>query len=146
MSSALSERVTVRVRFVSEPCVLAWCWELVDPETGRVLESSWTDRWTAYESPELARAAGHGRLGSLGHRRLVIVARDEQELHAWLVRKFAGEPGVEIVCDRRRGERRTRPTGLLVERRRSERRRRSDMDAELRARGWALVRVLEKAA
>lgn len=146
MPDAVSDRATVRVRFVSDPCVLAWSWELVDPASGRVLESSWADQWTVYDSPELARAAGQGRLGAGGHRRLVIVAKDEPDLHAWLARKFAGEPGVEIVCDRRRGERRTRPTGLLVERRRSERRRRSDVDAEMRARGWAIVRVLEKAA
>ena len=146
MPGALSERATVRVRFVSDPCVLAWAWELVDPTTGRVLESSWTDRWTAYDSAARARAEGERRLDPLGHRRLVIVAREEPELHAWLVRKFTGEAGVEIVRDRRHGERRVRPTGLLLERRRSERRQRPDVDAEVRARGWALVDRLEQAA
>ena len=146
MRGALSERATVRVRFVSDPCVLAWAWELVDPATGRVLESSWTDRWTAYDSAAHARAEGERRLEALGRRRFVIVAREEPELHDWLVRKFTGEPAVEIVRDRRHGERRVRPTGLILERRRGERRRRPDVDAEVRARGWALVDVLARAA
>jgi len=136
----------VRVRFLSDPCVLGWCWELVDPADGHILESSWTHSWTTYDSSEVAYAEGEHRLDVLARSRLVIVAREEPELHDWLLRKLAGDPGVTIVRDRRQGDRRAGPTALIVERRQAERRHRPDVDAELRTRGWALVRALEKAA
>ncbi|MFQ5898620.1 MAG: hypothetical protein ACE5JN_10300 [Candidatus Methylomirabilia bacterium] len=37
---------------------------------------------------------------------LFIVARDNDELYTCLTREFGGEEGVEVIFDRRQGERR----------------------------------------
>jgi hypothetical protein len=53
----------VAVRLLSEPSL--WCWEICTDE-GRVIESSWTSSWTAYQSREEAESAGGARFGQLG--------------------------------------------------------------------------------
>jgi hypothetical protein len=50
----------VQVRFLHEECL--WSWELVDQETGTLIESGWQAGWIAYESPDEAHAAGADRL------------------------------------------------------------------------------------
>lgn len=50
----------VQVRFLHDECL--WSWELVDGETGTLIESAWQARWLAYESPDEAHAAGADRL------------------------------------------------------------------------------------
>jgi hypothetical protein len=64
-------------------------------------------------------------------RMLFIVARDDPGLYESLRREFADEPEVEVILDRRAGERRTGPG--------DERRRRPEVDERLQALGWAIV-------
>jgi class 3 adenylate cyclase/tetratricopeptide (TPR) repeat protein len=82
---------------------------------------SWLDR----SEPEL-RALGH----------LVIVAKPNVNLYEYLKHKFAGDPNVQVVLDRRNGE--SRAGGGAVERRAAERRRLA-VDQALRSRGLAVV-------
>jgi hypothetical protein len=73
-------------------------------------------------------------------RILFIVAAERGDLLDLLREKFADVPdAVEIVPDRRAGDRRQRELSVSIDRRRTERRRR-DIDADLRAIGWAVVR------
>jgi hypothetical protein len=53
----------VRAELLGEPSL--WCWEIRDRATGRLIESSWTAAWLAYESPTEALAEGKKRLDSL---------------------------------------------------------------------------------
>jgi len=55
-------------------------------------------------------------------RRLFIVARGDDHLHADLRQQFSGNPEVEVLFDRRYGERRQSGTPHAPERRRSDRR------------------------
>src|SRR5438046_9264499 len=71
-------------------------------------------------------------------RVLVIVEREDLARYASLKRVFASE-SADVILDRRRGERRGRPSPPSVERRRGDRRVRS-IAQELRTLGWALVR------
>jgi hypothetical protein len=70
---------------------------------------------------------------------LFIVARDHLQLYESLRREFAREHDVQVVLDRRRGERRGRAVRLPGERRRTDRRERSEVEQDLRVLGWALV-------
>ncbi len=74
-------------------------------------------------------------------RQLVIVARDREWLFDYVARAFAGNDTVQVLLDRRVGERRRSAdrTGL-PERRRGERRR-QDVASQLRGLGWAIVSV-----
>lgn len=71
MARQMAPRLTVSVRFLSEPCL--WCWEIQDETNGALVESSWLSAWAAYESREAALAAGQGRLAEIlagpAHRR-----------------------------------------------------------------------------
>ena len=61
-----SDRLSVEVQLMSEPCL--WRWEIRDRLRDEVLETSWTREWMAYESPDEAERAGRQRLTWL-HRR-----------------------------------------------------------------------------
>lgn len=65
MSSYARERLAVRPRLLSEPCL--WCWEIRDAD-GELVESSWASTWMAYESRETAEEAGLSRLAELSAR------------------------------------------------------------------------------
>ena len=70
----------------------------------------------------------------------LIVARHRRELFEELTRAYAGHETVEVLLDRRTGERRRRNADTpVLERRRGDRRRRSALDEQLRTIGWALV-------
>lgn len=85
-----------------------------------------------------ARAAG---VMTAGHARdLFIVARSDAALHAYLSRCFGGRLDVEVISDRRFGERRRRHEPPAIERRRAPRRRCS-VAAELVEFGVAIVTV-----
>ncbi len=79
---------------------------------------AWLDR----SEPEL-RALGH----------LVIVARPHVNLYEYLREKFAGDPNVQVVLDRRQEE-----AGAVAQQRSAERRQ-LGLDQALRARGLAVV-------
>jgi hypothetical protein len=54
--------VKIRVRLLNNPVL--WCWELVDPVTGAVLENSWSSEWEAYGSADEALRAASARLAA----------------------------------------------------------------------------------
>jgi len=72
-------------------------------------------------------------------RYLFIVARQHPDLWAHLAREFSGEPGVEVVMDRRQQERRLNWMLRDEERRQAERRTRNSIDAELSSMNFVLV-------
>jgi ribosomal protein S18 acetylase RimI-like enzyme len=71
-------------------------------------------------------------------RRLYVVARDQSVLFAQLRRDLARTPDVEVVQDRRHGERRGRPAPTVPDRRVGDRRMLS-VDEELARYGRAVV-------
>lgn len=76
-------------------------------------------------------------------RLLFIVSRDNHDQYEVLKRHFAGEERVvEVVLDRRKGERRVDDVPPEIERRRGEDRRQHNIEGELQAKGWALIRRL----
>ena len=73
---------------------------------------------------------------------LLIVSRNNSTLYSYACSEFEGlGQEIDVVLDRRRGERRRRLAGAAFqsERRRAERRAYA-IDQDLRAIGWALVR------
>ena len=56
-------------------------------------------------------------------RSLIIVAREEPDLWLYLTRSYGGIQGLEILLDRRQGERRHEVQPYTPERRQAERRR-----------------------
>jgi hypothetical protein len=70
---------------------------------------------------------------------LFIVAWNRPDLWDYWKRWFSGVENVEVILDRRRGERRQPPRAFEPERRGAERRCRSDIDDELHTAGFAIV-------
>jgi len=132
------ERLTVKVLLLGEPPL--WGWEILDTEGGGLVESSWAMEWTGYGSSREALRAGLMRLTDLTRdarravldrrtesspakpRHLMVVARDAAELYASLKRTFAVSDGIDVILDRRFGERRQRAAPVPVDRRLGERR------------------------
>ncbi len=56
-------------------------------------------------------------------RSLIIVAREEPDLWLYLTRSYGGIQGLEVLLDRRQGERRHQVQPYTPERRQAERRR-----------------------
>jgi hypothetical protein len=77
-------------------------------------------------------------------RYLVITAQDQASLYDFFGRAFAGMETVEVTMDRRFGERRPASDPVAVEPSRPDRRSRPEIDAELRASGFAVVRSLSR--
>ncbi len=73
-------------------------------------------------------------------RYLLIVARNQPDLWQYLKNNFAGDEKVEVILDRRRGERRQRVQAHEPERRRAERRREPGLDKDLTYRSFVIVR------
>jgi hypothetical protein len=71
-------------------------------------------------------------------RKLIIVARQHGDLYHYLRKRFA-ERRIEVILDRRRGERRRQTVPVGEERRRQDRRLRRDIDARLRSRSHVIV-------
>jgi hypothetical protein len=72
-------------------------------------------------------------------RELFIVARDRADLYRYLSQTFADADNVEVIWDRRSGERRRMENGANQERRRRDRRLRPTVDDELRTVGYAFL-------
>jgi hypothetical protein len=72
---------------------------------------------------------------------LIVVGRDQGDLYQYFRWGFSHTPGVEVVLDRRLGQRRGSldRQGPVVERRRSDRRRAAATRAELLARGFLIA-------
>jgi hypothetical protein len=73
---------------------------------------------------------------------LIVVGRDQPELYEYFKWGFGQTAGVEVVVDRRLGERRGRRDGHgpSDDRRKGDRRRAAGTRAELRARGFLIAR------
>jgi hypothetical protein len=71
-------------------------------------------------------------------RMLLIVSRSEPGRYAYVRHVFANDT-VEVILDRRRGDRRHDPQPVTVEKRRAERRVRISA-TELETLGWTAVR------
>ena len=73
-------------------------------------------------------------------RLLFLVARDQPDLWDQLNKEFACED-VSVVVDRRRGDRRRAERGKPDNRRSADRRSRADVDREVQARGFSVIRL-----
>ena len=73
-------------------------------------------------------------------RLLFIVSRDQPRRYDQLKHTFADSEHVEVILDRRRGERRSRDVDDPVEGQRAERRLTPTRN-DLHALGWTLVRL-----
>ena len=73
-------------------------------------------------------------------RYLLIVARNQPDLWRYLKNNFAGDEKVEVILDRRRGERRQRIQSHEPERRGAERRRQPSLDKDLNYRSLVIFR------
>lgn len=74
---------------------------------------------------------------------LLVVAKTQPGLYAYLKEDFADDGDVEVIMDRRVGERRRDGPPCARERRRSERRAGPDVRDKLTSIGFAVVRVRE---
>ena len=72
-------------------------------------------------------------------RTLFIVSRHHPDLYAYLRERFAGDRGVEVILDRRLGQRRQRSRSHETERREDDRRQRPEVDVELQSRSHAII-------
>ena len=71
---------------------------------------------------------------------LFIVSRTNAKLASYLQKHFSGDATVQVVVDRRYGERRHQSTDIATERRRAaDRRSRPHVDKELRLTSFAIV-------
>jgi len=72
-------------------------------------------------------------------RHLFLVSRHEARLYEYLVERFGDDENVEVILDRRRGERRKRSERQGPERRRTDRRIRREVDLELQVRSHVIL-------
>lgn len=72
-------------------------------------------------------------------RTLVLVSRQHPDLYAFLRARFSNAPNVDVVLDRRLGQRRRLASPVRRDRRLFDRRSRPDLDAELRERSHVIV-------
>lgn len=88
-----------------------------------------------------AEYGGNQSTGAPHVKALVIVDPDQASLYDYLQQGFAGIPGIEVIADRRKGERRQRIRAQATERRASDRRLQPDLEAGLRSRGFVITRA-----
>jgi hypothetical protein len=73
-------------------------------------------------------------------RELFIVGRDRVDLYRYLSQTFADAENVEVIWDRREGERRRRGSnGVALDRRRRDRRTRLSADEDLKTVGYVFL-------
>ena len=75
---------------------------------------------------------------------LLIVARSQPDLCSYLADNFAGDEKVEVLLDRRRGERRRRTEPHEPERRQGERRHDPSGDKDFGYRSLVIVRKSQR--
>ena len=73
-------------------------------------------------------------------RHLWIVSREEPQLYEYLRNQFAGRTNVEVIVDRRQGQRRQRAESPGFDRRQANRRQQS-IDEDLASLGIAIARL-----
>jgi hypothetical protein len=69
----------------------------------------------------------------------LIIARDRKSFYESARQEFAGRTDIKVVLDARREPRRQLSGPRVLERRFFDRRQRRDVDALIRANGWAVV-------
>ena len=74
-------------------------------------------------------------------RYLCMVSRDERPLYEYLKNHFASRPNVEVLVDRRHGQRHQHSASPAIERRQVDRRRQPAIDEDLAALGIAVARL-----
>ena len=74
-------------------------------------------------------------------REVFIVARDRPDLYRYLSQTFADADNVQVIWDRRAGDRRARSAARVPDRRTAERRRRAAVEEELHAVGYAFITI-----
>lgn len=74
-------------------------------------------------------------------RLVFVVRRERAKLHDSLQHALGDEDGVDVLLDRRLGDRRQRDATHTQERRRWDRRTRPFADTEVAVRGWTIIRV-----
>ena len=81
-------------------------------------------------------------------RHLFLVSRQEGRLYEYLLERFRDDANVEVILDRRRGERRRRSPGQAhhADRRRSDRRARREIDLELQVRSHVILTLPDDGA
>lgn len=80
-------------------------------------------------------------------RHLLIISRHHPALYDYVRERFAGEPNVDVILDRRCGrDRRLHRRETDVERRGAERRIRPDVDAALRMESMQFLTIAPKAS
>jgi hypothetical protein len=72
-------------------------------------------------------------------RELFIVSRDRADLYRYLSETFASADNVEVIWDRRAGERRIESAPGAPDRRRADRRAKRTVEDDLEAVGYAFV-------
>jgi len=93
----------------------------------------YSDRAFAGEPGDAAKGAGVDPL-------LFIVSRDQRDLHAYLTKEFRRDEHIQVIVDRRVGDRRRRVEPPERDQRRGPRRRALTLDPQMRSAGFALVR------
>jgi len=78
-------------------------------------------------------------LTSQPDRFLFIVSRGNAKLASYLQNHFSGDATVQVVVDRRYGERRQQSADVATDRRRADRRSRPHVDKDLRLTSFAIV-------
>ena len=76
-------------------------------------------------------------------RTVFVVARQHGDLYNYLRERFATDPAVEVILDRRVIDRRRQAPRPITERRRAERRQRPEVEAELQTRSHAILTLPE---
>jgi hypothetical protein len=76
-------------------------------------------------------------------RHIFLVSRLETRLYEYLLERFRDDGNVEVILDRRRGDRRLRAQAQEPDRRRSERRTRREVDLELKIRSHVILTLPE---
>jgi hypothetical protein len=74
-------------------------------------------------------------------RNLFVVSRRYPDLYEYLRERFASDSAVEVILDRRVGQRRKIQTGFEGERRRGDRRHRPEVEIELQSRSHAIITI-----
>ena len=71
---------------------------------------------------------------------LFIVSRDQHDLHSYLTKEFVRDEQIQIILDRRLGDRRKRAQSKGQEQRHAPRRRGLAVQEQVRSVGFAVVR------
>lgn len=117
------------------------CFELGPPQCPACGSETWAalGRFLDLHAGPTAANADHD--AGRRTRQIILVARDRERLFEYVKRAFAGNDTVQVLLDRRTGERRRSSAGeRLPERRRGDRRR-QDVSSQLRGLGWAVISV-----